>query len=109
MMVITPVGSALGYYSIMVNSLSAKSSFEQSMAVTDLADAAPNNSDHCLHQDEFKIACHASGSCTFHVCGDGAIATVFLLTQAYSAYRSEHTKKYDSRSLSVSHEIIPTL
>jgi len=53
MMVITPVGSALGYYSIMVNSLSAKSSFEppfeQSIAVTDLADAAPNNSDHCLH------------------------------------------------------------
>jgi hypothetical protein len=108
-MVITPVWSALGYYSSMVNSLSAESSFEQAIAVNDLADAAPHNSDHCLHQDKFKIACHASGSCIFHVCGDGAIATVFLLTQAYSSYRYEHTKKSASRSLSFSPEIRPPI
>ena len=109
MMVITPVWSALGYYSGMVNSLSAATSFEQAIAVTDSADAAPHNSDHCLHQDKFKITCHASGSCTFHICGDGGIATVFLLTQAYSSYRYEHGEKSAFRSLSSSPEIRPPI
>jgi hypothetical protein len=108
-MVITPVWSALGYYSGMVNSLSAESSFEQGIAVTDSTDAAPHSSDHCLHQDKFKITCHASGSCTFHICGDGGIATVFLLTQAYSSYRYEHGGKSASRSLSSSPEIRPPI
>jgi len=113
MMVITPVWSALGYYSSMVNSLSAESSFEpsfeQGIAVTDSTDAAPHNSDHCLHHDKFKITCHTSGSCTFHVCGDGGIATVFLLIQAYSSYRYEHWEKSASRSLSSSPEIRPPI
>lgn len=109
MMVITPVWSALGYYSGMTSSLSAESSFDQAIAVTDSADAAPHNSDHCLPQDKFKIACHASGSCTFHVCGDGAIAAVFLLTPVYNAYRYGHTKKSASRSLSSSPEIRPPI
>jgi len=112
-MVITPVWSALGYYSGMVNSLSAESSFEpsfeQAIAVTDSADAAPHNSDHCLHQDKFKITCHASASCTFHICGDGGIATVFLLTQAYSSYRYEHWEKSAFHSLSSSPEIRPPI
>jgi hypothetical protein len=108
-MVITPVWSALGYYSGMVNSLSAEPSFEQAVAVTDSADAAAHNPDHCLHQDKFKITCHASGSCTFHICGDGGVATVFLLTQAYSSYRYEHWEKSASRSLSSSPEIRPPI
>lgn len=112
-MVITPVWSALGYYSGMANSLSAESSFEpsfeQGIAVPDLADAASHNSDHCLHQDKFKITCHASGSCTFHVCGDGGIATFFLLPQAYSSYRYEHWEKSVLRSLSSSPEIRPPI
>ncbi|WP_432740539.1 hypothetical protein ABXJ76_11080 [Methylobacter sp. G7] len=109
MMAITPVWSALGYYSTMVSSLSAEASFEQAIAVTDSADAAPQHSDHCLHQDKFKIACHASGSCTFHICGDGGIAAVFSFTQAYSSYRYEHWEKSVSRSLSFSPEIRPPI
>lgn len=108
-MAITPVWSALGYYSGMANSLSAESSFEQTIAVTDSTDAAAHDPDHCLHQDKFKIACHASGSCAFHVCGDGGIAAVFLLTQAYSAYRYEHWEKSVSRSLAFSPEIRPPI
>jgi hypothetical protein len=108
-MVITPVSSAFGYYSSRVNSLSAESSFEQAVVVADSTDAAPQNSDHCLHQDKFKIACHASGSCTFHVCGDGGIAAVFLFTQAYSPYRYEHWEKSVSRSLAFSPEIRPPI
>lgn len=109
MMVITPVWSTLGYYSGMASSLSAEPSFAQAIAATDPADAPAQNSDHCLNQDKFKIACHASGSCTFHVCGDGAIAAVFLLTPTYSAYRYGHTKKSASRSLSSSPEIRPPI
>jgi hypothetical protein len=113
MMAITPVWSALGYYSSVVNSLSAESSFEpsfeQAIAVTDSVDAASQNPDHCLHQDKFKTACHASGSCTFHVCGDGAIAAVFFLTPAYSPYRYERTKKSASLSPSFSPEIKPPI
>jgi len=108
-MVITPVWSAHGYYSGMASSLSAAPSFEQAIAVTDSTDAAPHNSDHCLHQDKFKITCHASGSCTFHICGDGGIATVFLLTQAYSSYRYEHWEKSAFHSLSSSPEIRPPI
>ncbi|MGZ4956108.1 MAG: hypothetical protein ACXV8Q_13455 [Methylobacter sp.] len=109
-MVITPVWSAHGYYSGMASSLSAESSFEQAIAVTDSTDATPHNPDHCLNnQDKFKITCHASGSCTFHICGDGGIATVFLLTQAYSSYRYEHWEKSASRSLSSSPEIRPPI
>jgi len=109
MMVITPVWSALGYYSGMVSSLSAEPSFDQAIAIPDSANAAPQNSEHCVHQDKFKIACHANGSCTFHVCGDGAIVAVFLLTQAYSAYRYEHWGKPTTRSLSSSPEIRPPI
>jgi hypothetical protein len=104
MMVITPVWSALGYYSGMVSSLSAEPSFEQAVAVTDSADAG-----HCLHQDKVKIACHANGSCTFHVCGDGGIVAVFLFSQAYSPYRYEHWEKSVSRSLAFSPEIRPPI
>lgn len=106
MMVITPVWSALGYYSDMVSSLSAESYFEQAVAV---ADAATQSSDHCLDQDEFKIACHANGSCSFHVCGDGGIAAVFVFIQAYSPYRYEHWEKSISRSLAFSPEIRPPI
>lgn len=106
MMVITPVWSAFGYYSTMVSSLTAESSFEQGSAVSDVS---PDNTDHCLNQDKFKIACHASGTCSFHVCGDGAIAAVFLLTQTYSAYRYGYFEKSASRSLSSSPEIRPPI
>lgn len=109
MMVITPVWSALGYYPSMANSLSTESSFEQGGTVSDPANAAPQNSEHCLHQDKFKIACHASGSCSFHVCGDGGVAAVYLLTQAYSVYRYEHWEKSASRSLAFSPEIRPPI
>jgi hypothetical protein len=108
-MAITPVWSALGYYSSMASSLSSEPSFDQTIAVTDSADAAPQDSDHCLHQDKFKIACHANGSCTFHVCGDGGITAVFSFIQAYSAYRYEHWEKSSSRSLSSSPEIRPPI
>ncbi|MFA6051309.1 MAG: hypothetical protein WC762_01830 [Methylobacter sp.] len=108
-MVITPVSSAFGYYSSRVNSLSAESSFDQSIAAIDSTDAAPQHSEHCLQQDKFKTACHASGSCTFHVCGDGGIAAVFLLTQVYSPYRYEHWEKSVSHSLSFSPEIRPPI
>ena len=105
MMVITPVWSALGYYSGIANPLSAEYSFEQAVAVADSADA-----DHCLHQNKVKIACHAdNGSCTFHLCGDGGVATVFLLSQAYSSHHYEHWEKSASRSLSSSPEIRPPI
>jgi len=107
MMVITPVWSALGYYSSMAGSLSAEPSFKQ--AVADSADTAPQSSEHCLHQDKFKIACHANGSCTFHICGDGGIAAVFSFTQAYSPYRYGHWEKSVSRSLAFSPEIRPPI
>ncbi len=109
MMVITPVWSALGYYSDMVSSLSAESSFEQAVAVADSADAVPQSSDHCVHQEKFKITCHANGSCSFHICGDGGIAAVFLFPQAYSSYRYEHWEKSASRSLAFSPEIRPPI
>ncbi|MFZ2405169.1 MAG: hypothetical protein WAW41_08535 [Methylobacter sp.] len=109
MMVITPVWSALGYYSSMAGSLSVEPSFEQGIAAADSAGAAPQNSEHCLHQDKFKIACDANGSCTFHICGDGGIATVFSFTQAYSAYRYEHWEKSVSRSLAFSPAIRPPI
>lgn len=103
-MVITPVWSAFGYYSGMANPLSAEPSFEQAVAVADSTDA-----NHCLHQDKVKIACHANGSCTFHICGDGGIVAAFLLTQAYSAHRYEHWEKSVSRSLAFSPEIRPPI
>lgn len=109
MMVITPVWSALGYYSGMVNSLSAEPAFEQAVALADSADAVAQSSDHCLHQEKIKIACHANGSCSFHVCGDGGIATVFVFIQAYSPYRYEHWEKPISRSLAFSPEIRPPI
>ncbi|MGZ5011009.1 MAG: hypothetical protein ACXV74_08645 [Methylobacter sp.] len=100
-MVITPVWSALGYYS---GSLSAELSLEQSSTV-----GGAGNSDHCRHQDEFKADCHASGSCTFHVCGDGGLAAAFVFTQAHSAHHYEHWEKSASRSLSFSPEIRPPI
>lgn len=100
-MVITPVWSALGYYS---GSLPMKLSLEQSSSVSEA-----DNSDHCRHQDEFKADCHASGSCTFHICGDGGLAAAFVFTQAYSAHRYEHWEKSVSRSLSFSPEIRPPI
>ncbi|MDI1275985.1 hypothetical protein [Methylobacter sp.] len=106
MMAITPVWSALGYYSGMASSLSAEPSFEQAVAV---ADAALQSSEHCLHPDKFKIDCHANGSCTFHVCGDGGIAAVFVFIQAYSSYRYEHWEQSVSRSLAFSPEIRPPI
>jgi hypothetical protein len=104
-MVITPVSSAFAYYSSIASPLFE----EHSYVVSDLADAAPQDSDHCLHQDKFKLACHASGSCTFHVCGDGGIAAVFLFTQAYSPNRYGHLQKSASRSISSSPEIKPPI
>jgi hypothetical protein len=104
-MVITPVWSALGYYSGMTSALSAESSFEQA----DASDAVAQSSEHCLHPDKFKTDCHANGSCTFHVCGDGGIAAVFVLTQAYSSYRYAHWEKSVSRSLAFSPEIRPPI
>ena len=105
MMVITPVWSAFGYYSDMVSSLSAESSFAQVVTV----DAASQSSDHCAHQEKVKIACHTNGNCSFHVCGDGGIPAVFLLSQAYSAYRYDHWEKSVSRSRSFSPEIRPPI
>lgn len=110
MTVITPVWSALGYYSGMVNSLSAETSFEQAVALGDsTTDAAMQSSDHCLHQEKIKIACHANKSCSFHVCGDGGIAAVFIFTQVYSSYRYEHWEMSISRSLAFSPEIRPPI
>jgi len=100
-MVITPVWSALGYYS---GALPVELSLEQSSSVSEA-----DNSDHCRHQDEFKADCHASGSCTFHICGDGGLAAAFVFNQAYSAYRYEHWEKPVSRSLSFSPEIRPPI
>ncbi|MGZ5007397.1 MAG: hypothetical protein ACXV8W_05745 [Methylobacter sp.] len=108
-MVIMPVWSALGYYSGMTNVLSAEPSFEQAVAVADSSDAATQSSEHCLHQDKFKTDCHTTGSCTFHVCGDGGMAAVFVFTQAYSSYRYEHWEKSVSRSLAFSPEIRPPI
>lgn len=108
-MVITPVWSALGYYSSMASSLSAEVSFEQTIAMTDVADTAAHSAEHCLHRDKFKLACHANGSCTFHICGDGGIAAVFSFTQAYSAYRYNHWQQSVSRSLAFSPEIRPPI
>jgi len=101
MMVITPVSSALGYYS---SSLSGELSFQQGSTVSEA-----DSSDHCLYQDEFKTDCHASGSCAFHICGDGGIAVAFVFTQAYSSHHYEHFKKSAPRSLSFSPEIRPPI
>jgi hypothetical protein len=100
-MAITPVWSALGYYA---GSLPAELSLEQGSSA-----GAADNTDHCRHQDEFKADCHASGSSTFHICGDGGLAAALVFAQAYSAHRYEHWQKSVSRSLSFSPEIRPPI
>ena len=113
MMVITPVTSAFGYYSGMASQLSAEPSFEQGIAVTDMAndtgDAATQNSDQCHQHNKVKTACHASSSCSFHVCGDGGITAAFLFLLAYSSYRYRHLEKSTSSSLSFSPDIRPPI
>ena len=113
MMVIMPVTSAFGYYSGMASQLSAEPSFEQGIAVADMAndtgDAATQNSDQCHQHNKVKTDCHASSSCSFHVCGDGGITAAFLFLQAYNSYRYGHSEKSTSRSLSFSPEIRPPI
>jgi hypothetical protein len=113
MMVITPVTSAFGYYSGMASQLSAEPSFEQGIAVADMAndtgDAATQNSDQCHQHNKVKTACHANSSCSFHVCGDGGITAAFLFLLAYSSYRYRHLEKSTSSSLSFSPDIRPPI
>lgn len=113
MMVITPVTSAFGYYSGMASQLSADPSFEQAIAVADRAndtgDAATRNSDQCHQHNKVKTVCHASSSCSFHMCGDGGITAAFLFLQDYGSHRYGHTKKSTSSSFSFSPDIRPPI
>jgi len=97
----------------MASQLSAEPSFEQGIAVTDMADdtgdAATQNSDQCHQHNKVKTACHANSSCSFHVCGDGGITAAFLFVQAYGSYRYEHTKKSTSSSFSFPPDIRPPI
>ena len=108
-MVITPVTSALGYYSSMASQLSV----EQCIAVADIAndtvDAATQNSDQCHQHNKVKTDCHASSSCSLHVCGDGGIIAAFLFLQAYSSYSYGHLEKSIFSSLSFSPDIRPPI
>jgi hypothetical protein len=110
-MVITPVTSALGYYSSMASQLSAEPSFEQAVAdmANDSEDAATLNSDQCHQHNKVKTACHVTSSCSFHVCGDGGIIAAFLFLQAYSSYRYGHLEKSIFSSLSFSPDIRPPI
>jgi hypothetical protein len=113
-MVITPVTSAFGYYSGMASQLSAEPSFEQVIAVADMAndtggDAATQNFDQCHQHNKVKTACHANSSCSFHVCGDGGITAAFLFVQDYGSYRYGLTKKSTSSSFSFSPDIRPPI
>ena len=112
-MVITPVTSAFGYYSGMASQLSAEPSFEQGIAVADMAndkvDAATQNSDQCHQHNKVKTPCHASSSCSFHVCGDGGITAAFLFVQAYGSYRYRLLEKSTSSSFSFSPDIRPPI
>jgi hypothetical protein len=113
LMVITPVTSAFGYYSGMASQLSAEPSFEQAIAVTDMAndtgDAATQNSDPCHQHNKVKTVCHASSSCSFHVCGDGGITAAFLFVQVYGSYRYGLLEKSTSSSFSFSPDIRPPI
>jgi hypothetical protein len=108
-MVITPVTSAFGYYSSMASQLSV----EQGIAVADMAndtgDAATQNSDQCHQHNKVKTVCHASSSCSLHVCGDVGIIAAFLFLQAYSSYRYGHLEKSIFSSLSFSPDIRPPI
>ena len=112
-MVITPVTSVFGYYSGMASQLSAEPSFEQGIAVADMAndtvDAATQNSDQCHQHNKVKTACHASSSCSFHLCGDGGITAAFLFLQAYGSYRYGHLESPASSSLPFSPDIRPPI
>jgi hypothetical protein len=112
-MVITPFTSGFGYYSGMVSQLSAEPSFAQGIAEAKMANdtgyAAIRNSDQCHQHNKVKTVCHASSSCSFHVCGDGGITTAFLFLLAYSSYRYGHLEKSTSRSFSFSPDIKPPI
>ena len=112
-MVIKPATSAFGYYSGMASQFSAGLSFEQSIAVADITnntgDAATHNSDQCHQHNKVKTVCHASSSCSFHVCGDGGITAAFVFLQVYGSYRYGHTKKSTSSSFSFSPDIKPPI
>ena len=112
-MVITPVTSAFGYYSGMASQLSAEPSFEQAIAVADMAndtgDVATQNSEQCHQHNKVKTVCHASSSCSFHLCGDGGVTATFLFVQEYGSYRYGHTKKSTSSSFLFSPDIRPPI
>lgn len=86
---------------------------EQGIAVgnmaNDIGDAATQNSDQCHQHNKVKTVCHASNSCSFHMCGDGGIATAFLFVQAYSSYRYGPLEKSTFSSFSFSPNIRPPI
>jgi hypothetical protein len=108
-MVITPVTSALGYYSSMASQLSV----EQGIAVADITnitgDAVTQSFDQCHQHNKVKTVCHVSSSCSFHVCGDGAITAAFLFIQVYGPYRYGLLEKPASSSFSFPPNIRPPI
>jgi len=97
----------------MANQLSAEPSFEQAIAVADMAndsgDAATLDSDQCHQHNKVKTACHVTSSCSFHVCGDVGITAAFLFLQAYSSYHYGHLEKSIFSSLSFSPDLRPPI
>jgi hypothetical protein len=93
--------------------MASQLSVEQSIVVADMAndtgDAATQNSDQCHQHTKVKTVCHANGSCSFHVCGDGGITAAFLFFQVYGSYRYGHTKKSTSSPFSFSPDIRPPI
>jgi hypothetical protein len=69
--------------------MASQLSVEQGIAVADMAndtgDAATQNSDQCHQHNKVKTDCHASSSCSFHVCGDSGITTAFVFFLGYSS------------------------
>lgn len=56
-------------------------------------DTVSQNSDQCHQHTKAKSVCNTDASCSFHLCGHGATATILLLSYAHIPYRYEHLEK----------------
>ncbi len=103
-MFITPMISVFTHYSSMVGSVLA----EHSTVLTDSIDNASH--DACHQHNKAKLLCTTSSACSFSVCGDGDISTVFLLLSlAYGSYRYRQKTNTFPRSFAVAPEIKPPI
>ncbi|MCX7067581.1 MAG: hypothetical protein NTW85_07820 [Methylococcales bacterium] len=103
-MLITPMISVFTHYSSMAGSVLA----EHSTVLTDSVDNTGHNA--CHQHNKAKLLCTTSSACSFSVCGDGDISTVFLLLSlAYGCYRYRQKVNTFPRSFAATPEIKPPI